>query len=243
MIKIYNLIATGSSGNCIIYHKSIMVDIGIKLKDKELIEPYMEDVKVIIITHRHSDHIQLPLMKWIIREYPNIMFMYLQDVREYLDEKLIRRSKGKKTPIEVPKETIIEPNKVYNLGIVKFQPISIYHDVPNIALYMRFKDNYKVFHATDTHTLKGITIPKDTDLVAVEHHHLTNHYDDLIAEKILNDEFSHEIGAKNVHMSFEDAVDFLTRNDLEGSKVVRLHISSDEFYEDIENEYIFTKGE
>ena len=62
-MKEYNLIASGSSGNCIIYKKHIMVDIGIKKKDKDLIEPYLDDIKVIIITHRHSDHLQLPLMK------------------------------------------------------------------------------------------------------------------------------------------------------------------------------------
>ena len=233
----YNLIASGSSGNCIIYQDKIMVDAGIKLKDKALIEPFLDDIQVIIITHRHSDHIQIPLMKWLIRNYPNIVFMYNQDVRDYLDEKLVRKSKGETIPIEVKREVIIDVGKVYNLGFVKFQPINLYHDVPNVALYFRFDDGYKVFHATDTHTLDGIRIPSNTDLVAIEHHHLTDHYDELIAEKVLNEEYSHEMGAKNVHLSFEDALEFLHRNKIEDATVLRLHMSSDEYYDDIEVEY------
>ena len=236
----YTLIRSGSDGNCIIYKEQVMVDIGIKLKDRELIVPYLDNIKVIIITHRHSDHIQIPLMKWIIENYPEITFMYIEDVREYLDEKLVRKVKGETVQIEVPKEVIIEPNKIYNLGILKFQPINLYHDVPNIALYIHFKDGYKVFHATDTHTLEGISIPSNTDLIAIEHHHIEEHYEKLIEEKVMLGEYSHEIGAKNVHMSFEDAIEFLKRNNIEGSKVLRLHMSSDEFYENMEVEYNFT---
>ena len=235
----YNLIASGSSGNCIIYNETVMVDIGIKLKDKELITPYLDNIKVIIITHRHSDHIQIHLMKWIINNYPDIMFMYIQDVRDYLDEKLVRKVKGETVQIEVPKEMIIEPMKLYNLGFMKFQPIEVYHDVPNIALYMVFKGQHKIFHATDTHTLEGIRIPRDTSVIALEHHHKEEHYDELIAEKVLLGEFSHEIGAKNVHMSFEDAKQFLLDNQIENATVLRLHMSSDEYYEDIDIEYNF----
>ena len=233
----YNLIASGSGGNCIIYKDNVMVDIGIKLKDRELIIPYLDNIKVIIITHRHSDHIQIPLMKWLIKEYPDITYMYIQDVRDYLDEKLVKKVKGETVQIEVPKEVIIEPLKVYNLGIMKFQPINVYHDVPNIALYAQFKDRYRLFHATDTHTLEGIKIPRDTDLIAVEHHHEIDHYDELIAEKALNDEFSHELGAKNVHMAFEVAEQFLIDNEIEDATVLRLHMSSDGYYDEIEVEY------
>lgn len=238
----YNLIASGSNGNCVIYRDKVMVDIGIKLKDKKLIEPYMEDVKVIIITHRHSDHIQLPLMKWIIKEYPKVVFMYLQDVREYLDEKLTRKVNGESVQIEVPKEIIIEPKKVYNLGFVKYQPISVYHDVPNVSLYFKWEDGFSNYHATDTHNLDGIRIPKTTDLVALEQHHQEEHYDMVIDEKQANGEYSHEIGAKNSHMSFERATNFLETNNLVGATVVRLHLSSHEYYNDIEREYVY-KGE
>lgn len=220
-----------------------MVDIGVKLKDRELIIPFLDDIKVIIITHRHFDHIQLPLMKWLIKEFPNITYMYLQDVKDMLNERLIRRLNGETINIEVPKEIIIEPKKVYNLGFVKFQPISIYHDVPNIALYFKFEDGKSIFHATDTFNLDGIRIPSDTNLVAIEHHHITKHYQKVIAEKQENEEYSHEIGAINSHMSFEDAEEFLVRNNVEGAKVLRLHLSSDDFYKDIDIEYVFTKGE
>lgn len=234
----YNLISTGSKGNCIIYKDNVMVDIGIKAKDKELIIPFLDSVKVIIITHRHSDHIQIPMMKWLVEEYPNIMFMFNQDVKYFLDEKLVKKVKGESVQIEIPRFMIIEPLKIYNLGIMKFQAINLYHDVPNIALVMTFEDGYKIFHATDTHTLEGITISSDTDLVAIEHHHEEEHYANLIAEKVMNDKYSHEMGADNVHMSFETAKEFLDRNKLFGSTVLRLHMSSDEYYKDYDIEVI-----
>lgn len=239
----YKLIASGSDGNCIIYRDKVMVDIGIKLKDKALIEPYLENIKVIIITHRHSDHLQLPLMKWLIRKHPNIVFMYLQDVREYLDEKLTRRENGESIQIEVPKEIIIEPKKVYNLGFVKYQPINVYHDVPNVCLYFKWKDDFSNFHATDTHNLKGIRIPSSTNLVAIEQHHIEEHYEMVIEEKKASGEYSHEIGARNSHMSFERATEFLETNKLYGATVVRLHLSSHEYYNDMEIEYVYGEKE
>ena len=242
-MKEYNLIASGSSGNCIIYKKHIMVDIGIKKKDKALIEPYLDDIKVIIITHRHSDHLQLPLMKWLISEHSHITYMYLPDVKNFLDEKLGSKSKGEFIPIKVPKFVMMQPKKVYNLGLLKLQGIELYHDVPNIAIYMAFKDRYTIFHATDTHTLEGITIPSGTNLVALEHHHQKEHYEDLIYEKQCNDKYSHELQARNVHNSFENCEEFLERNQLYGATVLRLHLSSDKYYKDIPIEYVYKGGE
>ena len=238
-MKDYNLIASGSSGNCIIYKKHIMVDIGIKKKDKDLIEPYLDDIKVIIITHRHSDHLQLPLMKWLISEYSHITYMYLPDVKNFLDEKLGSKSKGEFIPIKVPKFAMIQPKKIYNLGIVRVQFMELYHDVPNVGMYFTWKDGFTHFHGIDTHTLEGIKIPKNTKLVAIEHHHEEEHYRELISEKEENGTYSHEMQAQNVHMSFEDAEKFLERNELYGATVLRLHLSSDDYYKDIPIEYIY----
>lgn len=238
------VIASGSSGNCSIIDNKIMIDIGIKKKDRELLIPFLDDIKVIIITHRHTDHIQIPMMKWIIEEYPDITFMYIEDVRYFLDEKLIRKQKGETIPIEVPKEHILELNKLYNLGFVKFKTVGIEHDVPNIGLYMAFKNGDRLFYATDTHDLNNVRIPSKTNYIMIEHHHLDWHYDQIIEEK-MNDEsepYIHELQAKNVHQSFEQANDFLLANKIKAATVYRMHMSSDEYYRDMDLIYEF-KGE
>lgn len=238
----YRVIASGSSGNCVIYKDIVMIDLGIKLKDKELITPFLDSLKIILLTHEHSDHIQMPLLKWIIENYPNIMIAYPEYMQDFMNEHLVKYNRSTKEyeQIEIPKFKVIEIGKNYNFGLFKLTTVNLYHDVDNCAYYIRFiEDDYSVFHATDTYTLDNIKIPHTTSLIAIEHHHKTKHYNKVIEEKISEGKHSHEIGARNVHLSFEDAEEFLKRNKLYGSEVLRLHVSSHEYYKDIELSYIY----
>lgn len=47
----YEILATGSSGNCTIINHSIAIDMGIAYKK---IEPYVKDLKLVLLTHIHS---------------------------------------------------------------------------------------------------------------------------------------------------------------------------------------------
>ena len=44
----YKIINSGSDGNCVIYHNSIAVDMGIAFKQ---IKPYLYDLKLILLSH------------------------------------------------------------------------------------------------------------------------------------------------------------------------------------------------
>ena len=46
----HSIIASGSSGNCVIYHKSIAVDMGIAFKQ---VEPYLYDLRLVLLSHIH----------------------------------------------------------------------------------------------------------------------------------------------------------------------------------------------
>ena len=48
MIK-YNIIQTGSSGNCVIINDFIAIDMGINFSK---IKPYYKNLKIVFITHR-----------------------------------------------------------------------------------------------------------------------------------------------------------------------------------------------
>lgn len=47
----YEIIKTGSDGNCIILGDNIMLDIGVAYKN---VKNYLKDIKFIFISHRHS---------------------------------------------------------------------------------------------------------------------------------------------------------------------------------------------
>lgn len=47
----YNILGTGSSGNCIIVNDNIMLDCGLTYAK---IKPYLKKIKLIFISHRHT---------------------------------------------------------------------------------------------------------------------------------------------------------------------------------------------
>ena len=47
----YEILATGSSGNCVIINENIAVDMGIPFK---MVEPYADRIRVVLITHVHG---------------------------------------------------------------------------------------------------------------------------------------------------------------------------------------------
>lgn len=51
MKDILNIISSNSLGNCYIYNKELMVDVGVAFSK---IKPYLKDIKAILLTHRHS---------------------------------------------------------------------------------------------------------------------------------------------------------------------------------------------
>jgi hypothetical protein len=46
----HNIIATGSTGNCVIYHNIIAIDMGISFA---AIKPYIKELQLVLLTHEH----------------------------------------------------------------------------------------------------------------------------------------------------------------------------------------------
>lgn len=119
---------------------------------------------------------------------------------------------------------VYDLNMKYDYGSFSIMPFKLFHDVPNCG-YRIFKDNHKIFHATDTSHLQGILAP-NYDLYAIEH----NYDDDLIMasinNKISNGDYSYEKGSFNSHLSESQARDFIYYNRKETSEVLKLHGST-----------------
>lgn len=204
----FKVISTGSKeGNCVIYHNSIMLDCGVPYSRVKSVE---KDVQIILLTHVHSDHINIKTLKKLQYNRPTLRIGCCEWMMPLLDG--------------LNNIDIYEIGKIYNYGSFKLSPIKLYHDVENCG-YRIFKEDYKAIHATDTQHLDGITA-KDYDLYSIEH----NYDEDMALEAIRISErtgdFCHAKGSINSHLSHQQAFEFIIKNRKESSEVVKLHQSS-----------------
>lgn len=203
----FTVLSSGSTGNCVIYHDTIAVDMGVPFST---IKHYKNNLQIVLLTHIHGDHFNLSTIKKLAFERPTLRFACGVFLTEYLQG--------------IKNLDVLEAGKVYDYGQFKVSPIHLYHDVPNFG-YRIFKNETKIIHATDTAHLDGITA-KDYDLYAIE----SNYNEDTIFESIerkkANGEYAYQIGAINSHLSEQQARDFIFKNKGENSKILRLHESS-----------------
>jgi L-ascorbate metabolism protein UlaG (beta-lactamase superfamily) len=201
----YKVIASGSKGNAVLYHNSILVDCGVPF---EALRPYLSGIQIVLLTHQHNDHVNINTLSRLAFERPALrvgccdwMLPIIAGVVRNID--------------------VFEIGIEYNYGTFQITPVKLYHDVPNCG-YRIFANGKKILHATDTAHLDGITA-KDYDLYALEH----NYDNDTIQESIEAVEaaggFAYQKGAINSHLSEQQAREFIYRNRCEDSKVVRLH--------------------
>ena len=209
----YDILGTGSTGNCVIYN-SIMLDCGLPYKQ---IKPYLKDVKLIFISHKHSDHLNKSTIKRIAYNHPNIKFL----VAFYLVDLLLELGVDKKNILTIDLE------KWYDIGIakVKFEPLI--HDVPNVALKIEMNGE-KVIYAVDTNKLDHIKA-KDYDLYMIE----ANYIDEEELENRIKQDydngltFSHYERVKKTHLSQQKAYNWLQENMKKESTFVFLHEHKD----------------
>ena len=204
----YQIVSSGSKGNSVIYREEYAVDMGVLYRD---IFQYLDKIKVILLTHRHTDHLHKPTVKRIVKDYPEIKWLCGEHLQHIVKDCGV-------VPI------IIEAGKIYQVGNCKINPISLYHDVPNFGYRFYFDDGYKIIHATDTFTLDGISA-KGFDLYSLEYNHDELIIEKEIEEKLEKGEYCYEIGARNSHLSFQKCIDFFNKMKSDKSELLKLHIS------------------
>ena len=200
------IINSGSDGNCEIYFGCIAVDMGVNFKK---IAPYLKDLKIILLTHLHGDHLNIETLKKICFERPSIRIACGIHLAEILQ--------GFKNV------DYCMAGELYDYGRFQIRPIIAYHDVQNFG-WRIFKDGKKVFRVTDTQHLEGIEA-KNYDLYAIE----SNYNEDTVFESITQADnegrFSHKRGAINSHLSEQQCNEFFFKNKGDHSILSRLHQS------------------
>ncbi|MDR2004099.1 MAG: MBL fold metallo-hydrolase [Prevotella sp.] len=204
------IVKTGSDGNCVIFHKKIVVDIGIPYL---MLKPYIKDIQIILLTHCHSDHFNLNTLKKILLERPAVriaagkwMLPYLNGLRNI---------------------DILDLNKWYDYRDFKLSIGKLYHDVDN-GFWRIDKQGYKIIYATDTYTLDGISARYYNEYW-IEANYDADTVHDIIHEKQARGEYAHQIGSINSHLSRQQAQDFVLKNAGENYEFILLHQSKSAF--------------
>lgn len=209
MIK-YNILSTGSCGNCIIVNDYLMLDCGLAYSK---IKKYLDNIKIIFICHEHGDHLKKTTIKKISYEKPNIKFL----VGNFLVNELVELGVNKKNIITFDIE------KWYDIGIFKVRMDYLFHDVPNNCLHIEFKNGEKLFYATDTSKIDHVEA-KNYTLYLIEANYETDEY---LKEKIKEDEeqgkFSYLKRVLDSHLSQLQAINWLDINKGENSEYCFIH--------------------
>ena len=198
------LIASGSTGNAVLYHGCILVDCGVPFAS---IKPYLNDIQIVLLTHAHGDHANPATLQRLNDGRPSIRFGCGAWMSDHV--------------YGFRNVDIFEVGQVYDYGSFQISPFKLYHDVPNCG-YRIFKDGTKIFHATDSGHLEGITA-KDYDLYCIESNYNEETIDDEIAAIEARGEFAYQKGVMNSHLSEQQADDFIYRNRADHSEILRLH--------------------
>lgn len=201
------VISSGSEGNAVIYNNAIMVDCGVTLKSLEAVK---RSLKIVLLTHKHSDHLKLRTLQRLQAERPTLRVA----CGDFLLEEL---------PC-IKNIDVLQVGKIYDYGAFKVSPVKLYHDVPNFGWRIFLPNGQKIFHATDTVHLEGITA-KGYDLYAIEHNYCEEYIQQAIEEARANGEYTHAYGNINTHLSIQQARAFIEVNRKERSEVLELHKS------------------
>lgn len=215
----FKIISTGSKGNAVIIKDIILIDCGVPFK---AIKPYSKQLKLVLLTHIHSDHFNKTTIKKLASERPALRFA----CGRWLVEPLVECGVLKKN-IDV-----VDFDHIYAYKICNIIPVFLKHDVPNCGYHIHFPTG-KVFYATDTNNLNGIKAP-NYDLYAVE----ANYEDEIIKQKIKEKElagiYPYEKRVLKTHLSKSKCDDFIYSNAGPKSEYVYLHCHQDD--EVIEND-------
>lgn len=205
---IYNIISTGSKGNAVILNDLILIDCGVPYR---AIKPYAGNIQLVLLTHIHGDHFNRSSVHRLAAERPTLRF----GCGKWLARDLIDCG------VQKWRIDIFTPNVLNRYSFVDISMVTLNHNVPNCG-YKIFMNNEKIFYATDTNDLRGITA-KNYDLYMLEANYEDEEIKDRIRKKEENGEYAYERQVLHNHLSKAKCDDFIVRNAGIGSRFVYLH--------------------
>ena len=202
----YNVLSSGSGGNCEIAFGSIMIDCGVPFST---VKPYLYVIQIILLSHWHSDHFNIATIKRICKERPSVRVACGEWMKELVDG--------------IKNVDCLDLGKWYDYGLFKIAIGQLWHEVPNCFFRIE-KNGFKIFRATDTFTLEGITA-YNYNLFCIEYNYDDETVMDVIKKQEDKGRFAHQRNSVNNHLSWQQAQDFIFKNASGDYEVIRLHES------------------
>ncbi len=209
----FEIISTGSQGNAVVINKIILIDCGVNFK---ALEPYYRALKLVLLTHIHSDHFNKTAIKLLARNRPMLRFA----CGKWLVSDVVACGVSKAN-IDV-----VEFNTLYNYGACNVIPFPLVHDVPNCGWKIHFPIG-KVIYATDTNNLNGVTA-RNYDLYLIEANYIDEEIQEKIREKETNGEFVYERRVLRTHLSKAKCDNFIYSNIGPRGQYVYMHTHRDD---------------
>jgi len=206
----YKIIESGSSGNATVVEDIVLIDCGVSFKK---LQPYYEKLKLVLLTHIHSDHFNKATIKKMASLRPTLRF----GCCEWLVEELVNCGVDKRN-IDIYGNGY---EAVYSDDLC-LMVFNLKHDVPNCGYAIGINEN-KYFYATDTCSLENVEA-KEFDMYFIE----GNYEDEAELERrkqkhIENGEFYYEDRVERTHLSQVQAMEWLMKNMGENSQFIFMH--------------------
>ncbi len=208
----YEIIHTGSKGNAVLVD-GILIDCGVTYK---LLRSHIQDIRLVLITHQHSDHFKISTVKRLHEERPSLKFAGGSWMMRYFNA----------AGIPARNCLMMQPKTRYKFRDFNVIPVELVHDVRTFGYRLEFPVG-KAIYATDTGNLNGV-YAKDYDLFLLEANHSESEIDQKISEKRAAGEYAYELRAKHTHLSKEKADAFFVKNCKVDSELVYLHCHEDD---------------
>ena len=218
----FTIIGTGSTGNAVIVGKNILIDCGLPYVK---IEPYMGDLKLVLLTHEHTDHFKPSTVRRMALEKPLLRF----GCGPWMVKRLVDAGVAK-GQIDIMVNRMAYP---YSIGTVI--PFPVFHDVDNYGYKLHLPAG-KVFYATDLGNTAGLSA-RGYDLIMLEANYGEEEIKVRMDEKRARGEFVYEQRSLRYHLSEEQCNDFIIRNAGPTTEYVYLHkhVDRESFYEGKDN--------
>lgn len=197
----YEVISSGSKGNCVIVN-DVMIDCGLPFNK---IKKELYDIKYLLITHIHSDHLKVQTLLNIAQHFPRVQIIGNYEVNQMYNVDIIANS-----GFEIVTDDYV------------FYPFECVHDVLTYGYTWNFEGK-DIIYATDTSTLENAP-EKKYDFFFLESNH-----DEAKLEEVRNQyhgSYNPYLGGKR-HLSTQQAKAFyyLHRRNLD-SQFIELHKST-----------------
>ena len=204
----YQVLASGSSGNAVVLNRAVLIDCGIPFRG---IEPFLRDLRLVLLTHIHGDHFRPSTVRKIAAERPLVRW----GACEWMMKPLVDAG------VETRQIDLLKPGFQYAYGICTAEPFALAHDVPNCGYKMLFPGG-KAIYATDTVNMNGITA-KDYDLYMIEANYEDEEIRQRISDKKVAGEYIYERRVLETHLSLAKCNDWIYQNAGPMSEILYLH--------------------